>query len=1243
MLRIIHWMRWLLFLAVLCVGCSTTDGPQNYTISTDRQGNVVQTTSNGFQLKANVKELPESVVVSAITDTTVTISGPVPNLAAGDVIIKKEGDQQFLRKVVSVTTAGGNTVVTTARAVLTDVFDSAAIAETIHLGPTLLKELTPAMPGVTFGEPFQISPRGEEVASWGLPITFSNAQIGSNARGSVIGNGFITIRISLYKDLQLGVRNLVVPTVNHFALVPKVTVEGNLTITGQGSGEFSQEFPLTGKFDYPLAGFGPVSLNLSGQLMVGVDGYVQANSELKMTGRVGLEAGIEATADQWKTVSNFDAGFSITPPKIDAEARLNVNMLAPRISLNLLGMGSAWVDSNMLRLEAEASFNANPSPQYNVVVYRQFSIDAGAHLTLGVSPLAVSYDAAFPVFDGSRTEVARVTNMVPTQPLQTRFMPVVPATLSLKPGEQALVFPMPFVGGTIPLFIPQPCVYRSANSSICKVRNYGFLAVAEGVAGGTTTLTVIAPNGVQTPVQATVASAGIASIDLRGGGVLTFGKGEGIRPLVLNEDQLPERGRRNFQAIARYSDGSESDITNSVDWSASGNGQTSRSGDVLARSTGQFNLSVSGPGGRTASRNLTVVRPRAFGLTISPLLPQVASTNLGTNLQLQALGWYEDGSLRIITNSVQWTSGDPNTATVNANGTVTPVAVGEAAIGCYDPESGLYFAKKVQVGGAMTALRVTPTTTTTFDQGTTTQFRAYATFTGAGEREVTSRVTWNNSNNIQGRITSAGALTFKGLGNGSVSAFFNGRTATSPEFSVRGPAGLRITQQPGNVSPGASFETSVEVLGSDGQVFSGPTTVNLELDGGAANANLAGTLNRVAQGLVQFSGLSIDQSGSGYFLRAFAYGLSVAESEFFQVTSGGGGGFDPGYILLTDRNAGTGVGGLRSVKVGSNGELGASNIVDTAGRPQGMTRLGNFVYVVNSGTGNASNSVDCFAYNQLNGALQFVFNSGVNAVGATPGQPIEVETNGSDTIFALPAFDKVLFAVRSDPTTGQLTLSDSVAMNIGDPLTAPNGMLFYDTPGSTTDYLFVADQANNRIHVVVYDAVAGTVNHAPNSPFANPLAAGPTAGGGPLDLAMVNNHLYAINPSANRLTVFDFNSSTGQLSTQGDTYNTGQRPISIFSVGDKLYVGNDVSMSVSGFNVGTDGGLLPINGGNDASLGDSNPHAFIDLALNATQRIIYVATSTKVAGLLMGNDGLLVPATNSPYTNLGGSPGAIRF
>jgi 6-phosphogluconolactonase (cycloisomerase 2 family) len=1243
LLRIIHWMRWLLFLAVLCVGCSTTDGPQNYTISTDRQGNVVQTTSNGFQLKANVKELPESAVVSAITDTTVTISGPVPNLAAGDVIIKNEGDQQFLRKVVSVTTAGGTTVVTTARAVLTDVFDSAAIAETIHLGPTLLKELTPAMPGVTFGEPFQISPRGEEVASWGLPITFSNAQIGSNARGSVIGNGFITIRISLYKDLQLGVRNLVVPTVNHFALVPKVTVEGNLTITGQGSGEFSQEFPLTGKFDYPLAGFGPVSLNLSGQLMVGVDGYVQANSELKMTGRVGLEAGIEATADQWKTVSNFDAGFSITPPKIDAEARLNVNMLAPRISLNLLGMGSAWVDSNMLRLEAEASFNANPSPQYNVVVYRQFSIDAGAHLTLGVSPLAVSYDAAFPVFDGSRTEVARVTNVVPTQPLQTRFMPVVPATLSLKPGEQALVFPMPFVGGTVPLFIPQPCVYRSANPSICKVRNYGFLAVAEGVAGGTTTLTVIAPNGVQTPVQATVASAGIASIDLRGGGVLTFGKGEGIRPLVLNDDQLPERGRRNFQAIARYSDGSESDITNSVDWSASGNGQTSRSGDVLARSTGQFNLSVSGPGGRTASRNLTVVRPRAFGLTISPLLPQVASANLGTPVQLQALGWYEDGSLRIITNSVQWTSGDPNTATVNANGTVTPVAVGEAAIGCYDPESGLYFAKKVQVGGAMTALRVTPTTTTTFDQGTTTQFRAYATFTGAGEREVTSRVTWNNSNNIQGRITSAGALTFKGLGNGSVSAFFNGRTATSSEFSVRGPAGLRITQQPGNVSPGASFETSVEVLGSDGQVFSGPTTVNLELDGGAANANLAGTLNRVAQGLVQFTGLSIDQSGSGYFLRAFAYGLSVAESEFFQVTSGGGGGFDPGYILLTDRNAGTGVGGLRSVKVGSNGELGASNIVDTAGRPQGMTRLGNFVYVVNSGTGNASNSVDCFAYNQLNGALQFVFNSGVNAVGATPGQPIEVETNGSDTIFALPAFDKVLFAVRADPTTGQLTLSDSVVMNIGDPLTAPNGMLFYDTPGSTTDYLFVADQANNRIHVVVYDAVAGTVNHAPNSPFANPLAAGPTAGGGPLDLAMVNNHLYAINPSANRLTVFDFNSSTGQLSTQGDTYNTGQRPLSIFSVGDKLYVGNDVSMSVSGFKVGTDGGLLPINGGNDASLGDSNPHAFIDLALNATQRIIYVATSTKVAGLLMGNDGLLVPATNSPYSNLGGSPGAIRF
>lgn len=308
-----------------------------------------------------------------------------------------------------------------------------------------------------------------------------------------------------------------------------------------------------------------------------------------------------------------------------------------------------------------------------------------------------------------------------------------------------------------------------------------------------------------------------------------------------------------------------------------------------------------------------------------------------------------------------------------------------------------------------------------------------------------------------------------------------------------------------------------------------------------------------------------------------------------------------------------------------------------------MTRVGNFVYVVNAGTGNASNSVDCFTYNQLTGALQFLYNSGVNAIGVSPQQPIEVESNGSDTLFALPAFDKTLIAVRVNPSNGQLTLSDSVTLDIGNPLTAPNGMLFYDTPGSTTDYLFITDEANNRIHVVIYDAVAGTVNHAPNSPFANPLAAGPTAGGGPLDVALVNNHLYAVNPSANRLTLFDFNPTTGQLSPHGETYSTGQRPISIFSVGDKLYTGNDASMSISGFNVGSDGGLTPINGGNDASLGDSNPHAFIDLALNATQRILYVATSTKVAGLIMGNDGLLVPATNSPYSNLGGSPGAIRF
>ncbi|MBT9585096.1 beta-propeller fold lactonase family protein [bacterium] len=1237
------WLYLSLFISALWVcGCGSSDN-----ILLDAQGNQIQSLSSQFVLKSNVKELPDdnSVIVVEITDGTVVLSGNVPALSVGDTVIKNEGEQQFLRKVISLSSGGGRVTIQTGPAVLTDVFESADIRETINIGPELLKELQPALPGVTFGQPEQIRPRGEELAAWGLPVHFGDAVLGSNGQGSLVGNGDITIRLALYKDLQIGVRHFVVPTVNHFALVPKVTVEGNLKVTGTGSGDFSAEFPLTGKFNYDLVGFAGVGINLSGQLMVGIDGYIQAASELQMSGRVALEAGIEANQDQWSTVSNFEKDFSITPPAMGANARLNVNLLAPRLALNLLGMGSAWVDSNLLRLECEAAFKSSPSPQYEVVVYRTFSIDAGAHLTLGISPLAVSYDAVFPVFNGSREEVARLGTPIPNDKPVTLFVVLAPATVDLKPGQSQLLLPFPFVmiSPVVIVPIPQPCVFQSSNSSIARVRSYGFFALVEAVAGGDAVITATAPNGVASVAQAHVSSAGLLSLELRAGGVLTAGKilADGFSGQVLQNNQLSERGGRRFQAIGHYADGSERDLSYAVSWNVdnSNSGQANRAGDVRARGQGQFNLSVQSPMGKSVTSQVQVVRPRASALLIGPLFPHVATLAAGQPLQLQAAGWYPDGSLRLITDLVEWKSGDPATATVS-HGLVTPVAGGEVLIQAYDPESNLLAEKPIQVGGPMTGLRVSPGNLTRFGQGSSCTFRAFASYASAGEREVSSKVRWTINNDSLGVPDAAGKVVFSGVGTGKVCAFFNGRTASTAEFEVRGPAGLRFAQQPTTVQPGQSFAAAVEVVDTANQVFTGPMTVNLELGGGPGNANLTGTLTRQAAGTANFTGLSIDQLGSGYFLRAFAYGLSVINSDFFQV--GGAGGSSPGFLILSDRGANTGVSGLRSIAIQGNGDLGTSSTQNTSGRPDGLVRLGNFVFVANT-SGAVSNSLDTFSYSPTTGALGFLTNSGANSVGATPGQPLALETNGSDALFALAQFDNVLVTAKVNTGNGQVAVTDSVALPLAGFFSGPRGVTFHDVPGSTNDYVFVADEGNNAVHVVRYDSVTGALAPVVNSPFVNGLAAGPGSGGGPLATRLVGDHLFAINPSGNKVSTFAFDSNTGQLTAVAGGTATGTSPSSIFSVDNYLYVGNQADGTISGYSVGAGGSLTPLSGGVATAVGDINPRTFVDVAIDASNRVLYVATSTKVAALMISADGSLSPLGSSPFTGYGSSPGVVRF
>lgn len=1209
-------------------------------------GDVVVTEANTFVLQPNVRELPDdgSVTVGVVADDSVTLTGDVPDLQPGDVLIKNDGDDQFLRKVVSVTTEGGTTVVQTAPAVMTDVFQSADIIQTVNLGPEFLESLQPAMPGVTFGEPELVQSRGEEFAAFSLPVHFGDALIGSNGRGSVVGNGDITIRLALFKALNVGVKGFLQPTVNHFALVPSVEINGNLTLTGQGSGDFRQEFPLTGPFSYPLAGFGPVSLNLNGQLMLTVDGYVQAGASMAMHGGVKLECGLEAIEDQWRAIGELTPTFSVDAPHLTAEANLNVSLVQPRLSVGLLGMGDAFVNANLLRLEAEARLENN---QYHVRVYRTFGVEAGAHLSLGVAPLVVRYDSITSLPFPGRVLVAEFGTPLPQPEPATVFNLVIPQSGTLKKGEQGLLFALSYVQpGLFPIPLPQPCTWSSSNNNAVRVTGYGFFGLVEGRGAGQARISATVPSGVTGISDLTVGGPTLQSIALvpesTSGRLRRSGLDEKLaaRVSALNGDAIKELGTVDYGAVGHYSDGSTADLTYAGSWSSeNGHVAVFRNGQVDGRLEGSSLVTVTDPlTGVVGQADVTVTRPRIRDLYITPQQPDMLQMTVGDELQVQAVAWWTDSSVRRVTNQMTWLAGNEEVLAVTA-GRITALRPGLSGLLAFDPDTLTFDLRLVQVGQApMTGLSLSPSSPGPFRAGDTQQFRAFAQYEGGGSEEVTNLVLWRTNDDSFGTLSATGLYTFRGAGDARVKAFYNGFTASTETFDCIGPAGFSFrSQPPGEVTPGQHFSLEVEVLDSAGETWTPPLDVTLELTGGPESANLAGTLTRTtSSGRALFTNLSVDQLGTGYRIQVLSPGLTVARSASFAAASA-----PPGHLFVNNRTS-NGTGALTVLTINADGTVAATagSPYDTANQPQGVVRVGNYIFVANGGSGTGANSLTRYAYDPGTGALSGRFDTDTDSLGGTQNQPIQLETNGSDALFVLTNFDRVLYSYSVDPGTGALTARDSLLRGWVQPI----GLTFHDVPGSPTDLLLVSDVAGNAIHVLSYDAASGAVNEVAGSPFANPLAPGFPDGGGPTKIVVVDDNVYTINPNGAAITRFTLDSQTGALTPVAGKTTTGTSPNGMHARGNYLYVGNQVAGTISGFEVEADGSLTALNGGTAFPAGEINPHGFADVALTPSTVALYVTTSNRLAAFMLDPaTGLLTAVAGSPFSGFGfASPGVVR-
>ncbi|HXI19997.1 MAG TPA: Ig-like domain-containing protein, partial [Gemmatimonadales bacterium] len=334
---------------------------------------------------------------------------------------------------------------------------------------------------------------------------------------------------------------------------------------------------------------------------------------------------------------------------------------------------------------------------------------------------------------------AEVTVLVPVA-----LVAVTPATAELDVGQTLQLVAVPKDAAGNPL--NRPVGWLSSNPAVATVDGSGFVrAVGEGSATisatargqtGTASLTVLVP----------VASVGInpPSATLAPGATLAL------------------------TAVVKDAQGNP--LTRTVTWVSAnpGIGSVDASGLLTAQAPGTVTITatargVSGQGSYTVQMPVAAVRVQPASVTLSA----------GQTTQLAAA--LEDAAGNPLNRPVTWSSSDQAIATVDANGLVTGVAVGDATVSA--TSEGIQGHAGVTVRVAVGSVVIADPGTDPLEVGLTLQLSA--TVLDVNGNTLTDRpLTWSSSDAAVATVDDAGLVTAVGRGSATISAAVEGKTAS---------------------------------------------------------------------------------------------------------------------------------------------------------------------------------------------------------------------------------------------------------------------------------------------------------------------------------------------------------------------------------------------------------------------------------------------------------------------------------
>jgi YD repeat-containing protein len=679
-----------------------------------------------------------------------------------------------------------------------------------------------------------------------------------------------------------------------------------------------------------------------------------------------------------------------------------------------------------------------------------------------------------------------------------------------------------------------------------------------------TTLLVLVPAGATT-----------GPIAVRVGGSTAQGSTFTVTPTLVSVTISPPGasialgGHQQFTAIAKFSDNSTQEVTDSAAWASSAvNVATifssgSKAGLATAMGAGTTLITASYGGVQSAAATLTVTSPALVSIVLAPA--NFAGPP-GTQVPCRATGTFSDNSVQDLTISAKWRSSDTRVAMINGGIGVgclaTTLASGTTTItattGSVSGSMTLTVTAQASLTPSAPGFALTPNSDETLS--------IFAVDAVSGQLRALGYV---NTPAAMLAVDPSGRFAYTvGHGTGIYGYSIDSHTGTLTPMTGS-PFGAEyswVTVDPAGrfvfATDSAASEVWSYTIGSGGALSPvpgtpvpagrGPRSVTVDPLGkfayvlnGEEGSISPFAIDAVSGALAPIGGPPVAMGDSPHAVAIdptgkFLYAANSASNSISAYA------IDSGTGTLTPVN-------------GSPFAVGSV--------PKGLAAepTGKFLYVVNSA------NVAAYGIDASSGALSLIPGS-LFPVG-TQASSIAVDPSGKFayvigsneiTMFAIDSVNGTLAARRSFRSRG--AISDGVSMAITS-RAAP----FAFTP----KFAYVANNGDNTVSANRIDPITGALSTVPGSPFA--------VGGSPVSVTSdaACKFAYVANEATNTISRYSIDSATGIMRQSLDklpgTAGSGPASVAIDSSGRFGYAVNPKTGNILGYSIASiDGSLAPI-------------------------------------------------------------------